>query len=64
MLQQGVAYDVALDATWSLPVVDLVPAVLSDLQEVRFSQFLTTPWPDDGVNRGRAVCCLFSTLLC
>jgi hypothetical protein len=55
--------DIGFDASLSLPVVDLaVTSVLSQVSNL--PRIRTTPWPDDGVNVGRALCCLYSTLLC
>src|SRR5262249_34937621 len=64
VFQQSIAFDVALDTNWSLPVAMMEPVLLTNLQEMQFNRSCTTPWPDDEANRGRVLCCLFSTLLC
>ncbi len=57
-------YNAALDLTWVLPFAVVEPVLLTTLQETHADRFCTAPWPDDGTNRGRELCCLFSTLLC
>ena len=57
--------DINLDAGWSLPIaiVDaLLPAQLAATQWENFST--PPPWPNVGMNPGRALCYLYSTLLC
>src|SRR4051794_14017521 len=37
VFQHGVAYDVGLDTSWSLPVAVIEPALLTNLQEIQFN---------------------------
>jgi hypothetical protein len=57
-------YNAALDLTWVVPFAAVEPGLLTTLQETHAGRLCTAPWPDDGMNRGRELCCLFSTLLC
>jgi hypothetical protein len=52
-----------LDASCWLPVAIILPSVI-DSNQSPFDRFSAAPWPDDGVNVGRSLCCLYSTLLC
>jgi hypothetical protein len=52
-----------VDTSWWLPVAIMSPRVVH-LNEMPFDRFCAVPWPDDGVNVGRSLCCLYSTLLC
>jgi hypothetical protein len=52
-----------LDTSCWLPVAIMLPSVI-DFSQSPFDRFCAAPWPDDGVNVGRALCCLYSTLLC
>jgi hypothetical protein len=59
----AVAQDIGFDASLPMPVANR--AVVSvPAQYIEFLRIRTTPWPDDGVNVGRAMCCLYSTFLC
>jgi hypothetical protein len=64
VVENGAFHDFGLDTSWSLPVADLYLSTHSHLQPSQFDRYAPAPWPDDGTNRGRALCCLFSTLLC
>jgi hypothetical protein len=51
-----------LDTSWWLPV-----AIISSCEfhsNETFDRFRRAPWPDDGTNTGRSLCCLYSMLLC
>ena len=64
IMNHGATYAVALDNVWSLPVAVIEPTLTTVLQACRFARLAAAPCPDDGLNRGRALCCLYSTLLC
>jgi len=64
VVENDTAHNLTLDTTWSLPVAVIAPLLLARLEETRFNRFCATPWPDDGMNRGRALCCLYCTFLC
>jgi hypothetical protein len=57
------AQDIGFDASLPMPVVNLAVSSAQG-HDNYFLRFRTTPWPDDGMNIGRALCCLYSTLLC
>jgi hypothetical protein len=52
-----------IDTSWWLPVAIISPRV-AHTNEMPFDCFCRAPWPDDGMNVGRSLCCLYSTLLC
>lgn len=54
---------VDFDWHWSVP---LAPVALEAAQifDVAPQTFSMTPWPDVGMNHGRALCCLYNTFLC
>jgi hypothetical protein len=52
-----------LDTSWWSPVAIISPRVARS-NEMPFDLFYAAPWPDDGMNTGRSLCCLYSTLLC
>jgi hypothetical protein len=54
---------VQFDWTWSLPVVVSEPAI-GPLHDTLDCQNSLAPWPDVGMNAGRAICCLCSTYQC
>jgi hypothetical protein len=53
----------ALDTSWWVPVAIEAPQLV-DSHQAEFNRSCAAPWPDDGMNAGRALCCLYSTLLC
>jgi len=55
--------DIGVDTSCTLPapIVDSLPA---PVQEARFRACGANPWPDDGTNPGRALCCLYNTYQC
>jgi hypothetical protein len=53
----------ALDTSWWLTVAFISPQAVHS-NEMPFDRFCAAPWPDDGTNAGRFLCCLYSTLLC
>ena len=55
--------DVSLDTGWSLPVAVAIPLV-THIQEAELRPFCSAPWPDVGMNPGRALRCLLCTYLC
>jgi hypothetical protein len=57
------AHVLAFDWSWSLPVAVIEPAVAQLLEESQL-RLTTAPWPDVGLNHGRALCYLFSTMQC
>jgi hypothetical protein len=60
----GAAQSVAvLDTSWWSPVAIILPQI-ADSQQGQLDRFSGSPWPDDGMNAGRVLCCLYSTLLC
>ncbi|HJQ78856.1 MAG TPA: hypothetical protein VJ828_02820 [Lacipirellulaceae bacterium] len=52
-----------LDTSWWSPVAIILPHSI-DADSIEFDGFCAAPWPDIGMNPGRALCCLYSTLLC
>jgi len=64
IMNHGAMYAVTLDPASSLPVAVIEPALSTAPSASGFAQFAVAPWPDDGKNPGRALCCLYSTLLC
>ena len=57
------AADIAgVDTGWWSPVVILMPGV--SFQKAQFDWSCAALWSDDDMNTGRAVCCLYCTLLC
>ena len=55
---------VIIDTSWSQPCIVVAPLLLAHTHETSFRQFSAVPWPDIGMNPGRALRCLFSTFLC
>jgi hypothetical protein len=56
-------YDLSFDWSWSLPLTMIEP-VASQLLEESPPSSVASPWPDVGMNYGRALCYLFSTMQC
>jgi hypothetical protein len=56
-------HELKIETNWSL-LAAVVEPVLVQADVLRVLRLATPPWPDDGVNVGRALCCLYSTLLC
>jgi hypothetical protein len=52
-----------LDTSWWSPVAIILPR-LAHSNEMPFDLFCAALWPDDGMNTGRSLCCLYSTLQC
>lgn len=52
-----------IDMSWSLPMAVVAPQ-LGYVAAIPGCQVVAAPWPDVGMNRGRAICCLFNTYLC
>jgi hypothetical protein len=63
VVEHGSLYDVGVDTTWSLPA-PVEHAIGLQAVAGRFSPFAAAAWPDIGMNPGRALCCLYNTLLC
>ena len=57
------AQQVDLDTSCSFPLADVAPRALGACL-IQSEYRITGPWPDGGINVGRALCCLYSTLLC
>jgi hypothetical protein len=54
---------VEFDWGWSVPIVP-VAVVAGQFHQFEFQQLSFAPWPDVGMNHGRALCCLYNTYLC
>jgi hypothetical protein len=52
-----------LDTSWWSPVAIIRLHSLSSVS-IELDRFGAAPWPDIGMNPGRALCCLYSMLLC
>ena len=52
-----------IDMSWSLPLAVVAPQ-LGYVAAIPCCQVVVAPWPDVGMNRGRAICCLCSTYQC
>ena len=54
---------VAFDWGWSVPIVPVAIAA-AQVHAAEYHQLSVAPWPDVGMNHGRALCCLYNTYLC
>jgi hypothetical protein len=54
---------VAFDWGWSVPI-EPAAVVVGQAIELELRRFSVAAWPDVGMNRGRAICCMFNTYLC
>jgi hypothetical protein len=65
VIDHGSAPDVSLDTSWSLPVAIADAALPAQVAAAHWDNFSTPPpWAAGGMNPGRALCYLYSTILC
>ena len=63
MVDDAGAVHVDFDWAWSVPLAP-VALVASQIVDIEPQPFSLAPWPDVGMNHGRALCCLYNTYLC